>query len=66
LKGIGEIVPVAVDPLIKEITFSDKPGGASRYWITAVDAIGQEGQPSSPAWYNYFGYKGYYEGDWHQ
>src|SRR5262249_40085083 len=30
-----------------------------------VDAIGQEGQPSSPAWFNH-NYRGFYDGEWHQ
>ena len=78
LRGIGEIVPVAVDPIIQGTTFSHRPprdgGHASdrtRYWVTAVDAIGQEGQPSSPAWYRNFWdgqplFKGFYQGEWHQ
>jgi hypothetical protein len=38
--------------------------GNTRYWVTAVDALGQEGQPSSPAWFGQ-SYRGFYEGDWH-
>jgi hypothetical protein len=46
--------------------FIDKtPGGVTRYWVVAVDALGQEGQPSSPVW-NGHRYKGFYRGDWHQ
>lgn len=40
-------------------------GGTTRFWITAVDALGQEGQPSTPAWFGQR-YEGYFEGDWHQ
>lgn len=39
-----------------------------RYWIVAVDAIGQEGYPSAPTWFERQ-YKKYYvpfTGEWHQ
>ncbi|MFO0863504.1 MAG: hypothetical protein U0744_02385 [Gemmataceae bacterium] len=39
-----------------------------RYWIVAVDALGQEGFPSAPAWH-YRQYRSYYvpfTGEWHQ
>ncbi len=39
-----------------------------RYWVVAVDSLGQEGIPSAPAWH-YRQYRKYYEpftGDWHQ
>lgn len=39
-----------------------------RYWIVAVDALGQEGLPSAPAWH-YRQFRKYYEpfvGPWHQ
>lgn len=36
-----------------------------RYSIVAVDAIGQEGQPSSPIRCNK-SYPGFYPGEWHQ
>jgi hypothetical protein len=63
LKGTWEIVQVTPEPT-KATTFSDKPGGQTRYWIVAVDALGQEGQPSSPVWYNR-SYKGFFSGEWH-
>ena len=78
LRGIAEIIPVAVDPILQETIFSHQPpadGGhainRTRYWVTAVDVIGQEGQPSSPVWYrNFFDghplFKGFYQGEWHQ
>src|SRR5262249_28398155 len=37
----------------------------TRLWVVAVDAVGQEGQPSSPAWFNQ-SQRGFYTGDWHQ
>jgi hypothetical protein len=39
--------------------------GDGRLWVTAVDALGQEGQPSSPANVNP-SYKGFFDGEWHQ
>jgi hypothetical protein len=39
-----------------------------RYWVVAVDALGQEGFPSAPAWH-YRQFRRYYEpfvGAWHQ
>lgn len=51
---------------VKGTTFTPPAGTAmKRYLIVAVDALGQEGQPSSPAWVNK-SYKGFYAGDWHQ
>jgi hypothetical protein len=41
------------------------PGGRTRYWVVAVDALGQEGEPSAPAWDGQ-SYKGFYPGEWHQ
>jgi hypothetical protein len=65
LKGTWEIVP-ATEDLVRETTFTHSGGrNATRYWIVAVDALGQEGQPSSPAWFNH-SYSGFYQGDWHQ
>ena len=37
----------------------------NRFWITAVDHLGQLGEPSSPAWFGHR-YSGYFEGPWHQ
>jgi hypothetical protein len=42
--------------------------GTHRYWIVAVDALGQEGLPSAPVWH-YRQYRRVYEpfvGEWHQ
>jgi hypothetical protein len=51
-------------------TFTDEAAGkeACRYWLVAVDALGQEGFPSSPVWHQRE-YRKYYEpfvGEWHQ
>ena len=55
---------------IKEAKFSDPQAGkvTRRYWIVAVDALGQEGGPSAPAWFQRE-WKRYYDpfvGEWHQ
>jgi hypothetical protein len=54
------------EELVKGTTF-DHAGGPNqtRYWVVAVDALGQEGEPSSPVWYNH-SYKGSFSGEWHQ
>jgi hypothetical protein len=65
LKGTWEIIPVTSES-ISETAFTHKSGrNATRYWVVAVDALGQEGQPSSPAWANQ-SYRGFYKGEWHQ
>ena len=55
---------------IAETTFADATAGKStrRYYVVAVDALGQEGFPSSPVWFQRE-WKPYYEpfvGEWHQ
>ena len=65
LEGTWNIVRLTDEP-IKEPKFTHKGGaGATRYWVTTIDALGQEGQPSSPVWHNK-SYKGFYPGEWHQ
>ena len=64
LEGTWNIVRVT-DELLKETKFSHKSAGTTRYWIVAVDALGQEGQPSSPAWHQRR-YEGFFRGEWHQ
>lgn len=53
-----------------ELTFTDPAAGKStrRYYIVAVDALGQEGFPSSPVWFNRE-WEPFYKpfvGEWHQ
>ena len=36
-----------------------------RFWVVAVDHLGQEGIPSVPVWFGDH-YSNYYSGDWHQ
>jgi hypothetical protein len=63
-KGVFEIARLGED--VKVPTFTDgNARGLVRYWVTAVDALGQEGEPSVPVWFGK-SYKGYYAGDWHQ
>jgi len=55
---------------IEDLTFTDSTAGehSRRYHIVAVDALGQEGFPSAPVWYNRE-WKRFYEpftGEWHQ
>jgi fibronectin type 3 domain-containing protein len=63
LEGTWKIVRVTADP-IKATTFTHK-SDSTRYWVVAVDALGQEGQPSSPVWHQH-SYKGFFKGEWHQ
>ncbi len=54
----------------KELTFSDPAAGKEtrRYYVVAVDALGQEGFPSSPVWFNRE-WQSFYKpfvGEWHQ
>ncbi len=65
LEGTWKIARVTEKP-ITETTFRHKVGkGETRFWVVTVDSLGQEGQPSSPVWFNRM-YRGFYTGDWHQ
>ncbi len=64
LEGTWDVVRLTAEP-IRGTTFTHKSDGPTRYWVVAVDALGQEGQPSSPVWHGHR-YEGFYEGDWHQ
>jgi hypothetical protein len=65
LEGTWKIVRVTAEP-VKGTTFRHEGGkNATRYWVVAVDALGQEGEPSSPVWHNHR-YQGFYPGEWHQ
>ncbi|MCS7306200.1 MAG: hypothetical protein NZ602_13975 [Thermoguttaceae bacterium] len=55
---------------ISQLQFEDTTAGdqTRRYYVVAVDALGQEGHPSSPVWFNRE-WKRFYEpfvGPWHQ
>ena len=65
LDGVWNIQCLTPEP-IKATRFEFAVGKqATRFWITAVDALGQEGQPSSPVWHGR-SYSGFYQGDRHQ
>jgi len=64
-----KITRLTPEPL-NATTYSDQQGGEStrRYYVVAVDAMGQEGFTSSPVWFNQE-WKRFYEpftGEWHQ
>lgn len=55
---------------IERTDYTDSTAGkpTRRYYVVAVDALGQEGHPSSPVWYNRE-WRDYYKpfvGEWHQ
>lgn len=68
--GPGQkILRRTADP-ISELEWTDETSATDtkRYWIVAVDALGQEGIPSAPAW-GWRQYKKVYDGftgEWHQ
>jgi hypothetical protein len=70
INGPGQkVTRLTADPL-KEPRFTDATAGKDtrRYWVVAVDALGQEGIPSAPAWH-YRQFRRYYVpfvGAWHQ
>jgi hypothetical protein len=70
INGPGQKVTRLTAEPVAATRFTDAgPGKVTRrYWVVAVDALGQEGFPSAPAWH-YREYRRYYEpfvGEWHQ
>jgi hypothetical protein len=63
LEGTWNIKRVTTEP-IQATTFTHK-SAQTRYWIVAVDVLGQEGVPSSPVWHQRK-YTGFFTGEWHQ
>jgi hypothetical protein len=70
INGAGQkVLRRTADP-VRELKWTDEPSATDtkRYWIVAVDALGQEGIPSAPAW-AWRQYKKVYDGftgEWHQ
>jgi hypothetical protein len=70
INGPGQPVTRLTKTPIQDNRFVDENAGnvTRRYWIVAVDALGQEGFPSAPTWHERQ-FKKYYlpfTGEWHQ
>jgi hypothetical protein len=70
INGPGQKVTRLTAEPVREIRWTDAAAtrDTKRYWVVAVDALGQEGIPSAPVWH-YRQYRKYYEpfvGEWHQ
>lgn len=70
INGPGQPVTRLTPEPIAEPRFVDETAGkvTRRYWVVAVDALGQEGFPSAPTWH-WRQYRDYYvpfTGEWHQ
>ena len=70
VNGPGQKVVRLTEKPIDVANFTDetKSTDTKRYWIVAVDKLGQEGIPSAPAW-GWRQYRKVYEaftGEWHQ
>jgi hypothetical protein len=63
--GAKDVAPLTPAEPVKATTFTAGGADKSRFLICAVDVLGQEGQPSSPAWYGW-SYRGFFDGEWHQ
>ncbi len=68
--GPGQKVTRVTAEPIRENRFLDPQAGKEtrRYWVVAVDALGQEGFPSAPTWHERQYRKVYvpFVGEWHQ
>lgn len=70
LNGPGQkVTRLTADPL-REAKFTDPAATkeTKRYWVVAVDALGQEGIPSAPAWSHrqFLSVYRNFTGEWHQ
>jgi fibronectin type 3 domain-containing protein len=64
-KSHWEIVRLTDKP-ITSTSFKHQAGRTTtRYWVVPIDRLGQEGEPSSPVWFNHH-YAGFFQGEWHQ
>ncbi|MBN9517217.1 hypothetical protein J0H58_01650 [bacterium] len=68
--GPGQKVTRLTPGPVNTFTFTDRGATAdtNRYWVVAVDRLGQEGIPSAPAWSNRQ-FRAFYRpftGEWHQ
>lgn len=70
INGPGQPVTRLTAEPIAEPRFVDQAAGKAtrRYWVVAVDALGQEGFPSAPTWHlrEYRRYYLPFTGEWHQ
>jgi len=70
VNGPGQPVRRLTAEPIDAAKYSDDQAGKDekRYWIVAVDALGQEGLPSAPTWHNRVQRRHYapFIGEWHQ
>ena len=70
INGAGQPVTRLTDEPIRDAHYVDTNVNKDtrRYWIVAVDVLGQEGYPSAPAWYERQYKKHYvpFTGAWHQ
>lgn len=70
INGPGQKVTRLTAEPITATTFTDEQAGKDtrRFWVVAVDALGQEGVPSAPAWHWRQYRKDYlpFTGEWHQ
>jgi hypothetical protein len=70
INGPGQKVTRLTAEPLRGTTYTDAAAGKDtrRFWVVAVDALGQEGFPSAPAWHHRQ-FRKYYEpfvGAWHQ
>ena len=70
INGAGQPVTRVTKEPIGETRYLDQNVNKDtrRYWVVAVDALGQEGYPSAPAWFERQYKKDYlpFTGEWHQ
>ncbi len=70
INGAGQKVTRVTKDAIRDAHYLDANAGKQtcRYWIVAVDALGQEGYPSAPTWFERQFKKvyGQFTGPWHQ